>query len=241
MPIFDPSCSILRQVRVKNTCLAGWVIQTYVISQYPQAKWYVFIWFKYLIPLTCLKFHFQWISLNILCDNHLKFFMLSDFKFPPGLTCGGLGVLKSWNLFSSVKLIKVWHFTFLLYAALSLRIFMLAKNTKFLKFSNFPMEISDLEKISSAIWIFKVAERVFIRVFSSLKSSFRTQNSHFRIHFFAKRIITSRLDDVKRMGGVFRIIPACSIEHKNERYTWIRLCLAFKYLPLDYLNLLYNV
>ena len=28
---------------------------TYVISLYPEAKWYVFIWIKYLIPLTCLK------------------------------------------------------------------------------------------------------------------------------------------------------------------------------------------
>ena len=28
---------------------------TYVISVSPQAKWYVLIWFKYLIPLTCLK------------------------------------------------------------------------------------------------------------------------------------------------------------------------------------------
>ena len=27
----------------------------YVISLSPQAKWYVLIWFKYLIPLTCLK------------------------------------------------------------------------------------------------------------------------------------------------------------------------------------------
>ena len=29
---------------------------------------------------------------------------------------------------------------------------------------------------------------------------------------FAKRIITSRLDDVNRMGGVFQIIPPCSFE-----------------------------
>ena len=29
---------------------------TYVISLSPQAKWYVLIWLKYLIPLTCLKF-----------------------------------------------------------------------------------------------------------------------------------------------------------------------------------------
>ena len=114
----------------------GWMsLPTFVFSER-----YVLIWFKYLIPLTCLKFQFQWISLNILCDKLQKCSMLSDFKFPPGLTCGGRGVLKSWNLFSSVKLIKVWHFTFLLNAALSPLIFMLAKNTKF---TNFPMEISD--------------------------------------------------------------------------------------------------
>ena len=28
---------------------------TYVISLSPQAKWYVLIWLKYLIPLTCLN------------------------------------------------------------------------------------------------------------------------------------------------------------------------------------------
>jgi len=33
----------------------GWIDPTYVISLCPQAKWYVLIWFKYLIPLTCLK------------------------------------------------------------------------------------------------------------------------------------------------------------------------------------------
>ena len=29
---------------------------TYVISPSPEVKWYVLIWIKYLIPLTCLKF-----------------------------------------------------------------------------------------------------------------------------------------------------------------------------------------
>ena len=29
---------------------------TYAISLSPQAKWYVLIWYKYSIPLTCLKF-----------------------------------------------------------------------------------------------------------------------------------------------------------------------------------------
>ena len=28
---------------------------TYVISLSPQTKWYVLIWYRYLIPLTCLK------------------------------------------------------------------------------------------------------------------------------------------------------------------------------------------
>ena len=28
---------------------------TFVISLSPQAKWYVLIWFKFSIPLTCLK------------------------------------------------------------------------------------------------------------------------------------------------------------------------------------------
>ena len=35
----------------------GWMNNpTYVISISLQAKWYVLIWFKYLIPLTCLKY-----------------------------------------------------------------------------------------------------------------------------------------------------------------------------------------
>ena len=39
-----------------NEYLISWMIHsTYVISLSPQAKWHVLIWFKYLIPLTCLK------------------------------------------------------------------------------------------------------------------------------------------------------------------------------------------
>ena len=49
----------------------------------------------------------------------------------------------------------------------------------------------------------------------------------------AKRIMTSRLDDVKRMGG--GVSNYTSVQYW-ERYTWIRL----QYLPLDYMNLLYN-
>ena len=34
----------------------GWMIQlTFIISLSPQAEWYVLIWIKYLIPLTCLN------------------------------------------------------------------------------------------------------------------------------------------------------------------------------------------
>jgi len=32
---------------------------TYVILLFPQVKWYVLIWYKYLIPLTCLKTMFR--------------------------------------------------------------------------------------------------------------------------------------------------------------------------------------
>ena len=35
--------------------VCGWIHSTYITSLSPQAKWYVLIWFKYLIPLTCLK------------------------------------------------------------------------------------------------------------------------------------------------------------------------------------------
>jgi len=38
----------------------GWMSHpTYVISLSPQAKWDMLIWFKYLIPLTCLKIHWD--------------------------------------------------------------------------------------------------------------------------------------------------------------------------------------
>ena len=102
------------------------------------------------------------------------------------------------------------------------------------------MEISDPTNFECNLDFQGGRKSLYQSVFES-KIVFSNPKQPFSNPFFAKRIITSRLDDVKRMGGVFRIIPACSIEHQSERYTWIRLCLAFKYLPLDYLNLLYNV
>ena len=48
---------------------------TYVISISPQAKWYVLIWFKYSIPLTCLKIKRSWCRdpyLAYAVFNHLK-------------------------------------------------------------------------------------------------------------------------------------------------------------------------
>ena len=51
------------KTRTWKEYMFGWMSHlTYVISLSPQAKWYVLIWFKYLIPLTCLNFFI----------NHLK-------------------------------------------------------------------------------------------------------------------------------------------------------------------------
>ena len=35
---------------------------TYVISLSPRAKWYVLIWFEYLIRLTCLKIQIKFLK-----------------------------------------------------------------------------------------------------------------------------------------------------------------------------------
>ena len=50
---------------------------TYVISLSPQAKWYQLIWFKYLIPLTCLNFLITQIPIGYSREfiNSVKFYL----------------------------------------------------------------------------------------------------------------------------------------------------------------------
>ena len=72
------------------------------------------------------------------------------------------GVLKSWNLFSSVKLIKVWHFTFLLNSALSLKIssFLWSrKNTKFGEKFSFHSKITFFLKMP-LLWKFQILVKI---------------------------------------------------------------------------------
>ena len=98
------------------------------------------------------------------------------------------GVLKSWNLFSSVKLIKVWHFTFLLYSALSFAISSFLRSRKKYKISRkipFSLENNIFHKLPNLTVRFSVKIINFCQKYEirrkiqfefSLKNSILTQN-----------------------------------------------------------------
>ena len=55
-PVWNP----IFKTSTWNECVFGWMSHpTYVISLSPQTKWYMLIWFKYWIPLTCLKWRYR--------------------------------------------------------------------------------------------------------------------------------------------------------------------------------------